>query len=667
MPLTMKHAVTRLRRLAATASTTQAYDNAYWIMAIMYNKGQQWGFVNPVGPDMRVRYMRNLTDPQRTDVRVTMNKIGEFVRQIKAETNPSTFSAARYKPSSGSVKHRLLAGLGGKLMHQHLEDIRAVDVYCEMNNARMVLGSCAVRRTLVTRDQRMFKHIVGGDITHRPLREFSVGWARAYPWEFLRDPAAVSLRPDQDENIICHYKPRTVQWVKERFPQFDATKTQTTMGQLMTYNRQIRAASGMVGNSQTADSKEPGVMVFECYFKEGNKWPYVLFAFGDPFGDDRDINPMAFMSNPFYGLPFHFFHYDEPVQMPWGRGIPHILMAAQDITNLGWTWLLRTMHAGAGKWLIEKNAVERSQRQLNSRIDMAIEWTRPTPQSSEPKFIAGPQPSPAAMTAIGLTPEWMQAAINVSPVQSGTTSKRGESGSAIEKKLQAAGVPLEDIRRRDERELSRLLRYTLYDMTDKKWFRPDIAERLLGPDVPKDQVRLLAREGARKAVGSVVIPSTTLRPKTKADTREVFTDLVERGVIEAVNAQWEMWKQNDVIVNSAMAASAEKQLDEIARMVAGAEPEVETADRHEYHIRQLQDFIDSSQWHNVSQEARDRINDHYTEHKVRLIQLSQIDAMGVENAQGQGPPAQGSPPAQPAEMPQLIPGEPAGSPQLAVA
>jgi len=663
--------MSRLTRLVQTSYTTQSYDNAYWMMAIMYEHGQQWGYVNPVGGEMRVRYLRNLTDPQRNDVRVTMNKIGEFVRQVKAETNPHSFQGVRYDPSSGSINHRLIANLGSKLMNQHLKDIRALEVYRDMNLARAVLGSCFIRRTLILRSERIFSQIVGGDIRKRPLREFSVGWARCYPWEFLRDPAAIGLRPAEEENIICHYKPRTVQWVKERFPNANV-ETQTTMGRLMTYNRQIRAATGMVGNARAANSTEPAVMVYEAYIKEGNAWPYTLFAFGDPFGAERVLKPMAFMPNPFFDLPIHMFHYDHPVQMPWGRGIPHILMNAQDLSNLSWTWMIRTMQAGAGKWLIEKGTVERPQRQLSNRIDKPIEWDRmgagaTSAQAQAPQFIPGPQPSQSAMNAITMAPDWMSKALNLSPVQQGITSKRGESASAIEAKLQQAGVPLEDLRREDELELARLLQYTLYDMTNKKWIRPDIVSKLLGPDVPGDHVRLLAREGTKEAVGGVSIPTTMLRPKTKSDTREMFSDLVVKQIVQAIDAQWEMWKQNGVVINTGMARSAEKQSDEIARMLAGADVDVTAADQHVYHIRQLQEYIDSPEWHNVPKKARQRITDHFAQHKVTMIEMSNIDAMGAENAQGMAPPAQGSPPAEMAGAPTMMPGGPAGSPEMAVA
>lgn len=671
MALDSKTAMERAQRLIASSWVTASYDNAYWMLAIMYEKGQQWGSVNNVTGQMNVAYLRNLTDPQRRDVRVTMNKIGELVRQVYAEINPPSFRGTKYVPASGSVDDRLIAGLSTRLMKQHIKDIRGLEVYRDVNRARTVLGTCGLRRTLRLRSMRLFGSIDSGDIMERPVKEYSVGWARVYPWEFMRDPAAVSLDVEQDENIICHFKPRTVQWVKQNFPGVEVT-SESTMGKLMTFNRQVRAASGMVGNSRVANSREPAVMVYECYFKDGNDWPHMLYAFGDPMGGDKQLKKIAFLPNPFYGLPFHFFHYERgAIQMPWARGIPHLLMASQDIMNLAWTWMLRTMQAGAGKWLIEKGTVERPQRALKNRIDEFIQWepakSASQAQAREPKFIGGPQPSASAMQVIAQTPDAMANALNLSPVQRGITSKRGESASAIEAKLSQAGVPLDDLRRDDELELERLFQATLYDMTNRKWIRQDIVRRLLGKDVPRNQVSLMVRKGTKEAVGSATVHPSTLRPRTKAEVKDDFGSLVDRGIVEPENAQWEMNLQSGINTNTGMSRAMDKQLDEIARMEAGADVHPAIADHHNYHIRAIMEYVDSPQWHNQPKAVRDRINNHFVEHKAAEMQMNQLEAMGPENAQEQGPPAQGSPPAQPAEVPTPVPGAAAAAPELAVA
>lgn len=671
MALDAETAMEKLQRLIASSWVTASYDNAYWMLAIMYEKGQQWASVNNVTGQMNVAYLRNLTDPQRRDVRVTMNKIGELVRQVYAEINPPSFRGTKYNPASGSVDDRLIAGLSSRLMKQHIKDIHGLKVYRDVNRARTVLGTCGLRRTLTLRGQRIFGSIEDGNIMQRPVKEYSIGWARTYPWEFLRDPAAVSLDIEEEENIICHYKPRTVQWVRDNFRGVEI-KTESTMGRLMTFNRQVRAASGMVGNSRVANSREPAVMVYECYFKDGNGWPDMLYAFGDPLGGDKQLKKIVFLPNPFFGIPFHFFHYERSsIQMPWARGIPHLLMASQDITNLAWTWLLRTMQAGAGKWIVERGTVERPQRALKNRIDEFIEFNpggaNNPAQAKAPTFIGGAQPSESAMQVIARTPEGMANALNLSPVQRGITSKRGESGPAIAAKLQQAGVPLDDLRRDDELELEKLFQATLYDMTNKKWIRQDIVRSLLGKDVPRTQVSLMVRKGTQQAVGSVTMHPSTLRPRTNAEVKEDFMSLVDRGVVDAQDAQWELNLQSGINTNTGMSRSMDKQMDEISRMEAGADVHPAIADHHNYHIRAIMEYVDSPQWHNQSQSVRDRINTHFVEHKAAELQISQLNALGAENAQEQGPPAQGTPPANPADIPLPVPGGAAAPPELAVA
>ena len=655
MALSQTQALEELKTVVKSAASTAAFDNAYWTMAILYNGGTQWGFVNRDGGQLQTRYLRNVTDPLRTDVRVTMNEIGKLTDKIRSEINPATISAS-YDAISGGADEMVISDLGGRMMKQHLLDIDALRTWRDANRARCILGTCGIRRTLALKNPRM--GFQKGGKAAMGLRDYTIGWSQTFPWEYIRDPSSVSLWPAKDEHIVVHFKPRTVKWIKQHFPDVEI-KDATPMGKLMDFYRSIRAASGLVGSARTADSKAPGLMFYEAHFKEGNEWNAVLYAYGEPEASGTTIKPAGFFPNPFYGLPHHFIHYDHPIQMPWGRGIPHILAQAQNLHNLGWTWILRSAQTSGGKWIIEKGTLEKPGRVLSNRMDEPIIWDRAgsgNNNAKEPHLAQGAAPSPAAMQLVSSVPTWMRDALNLSEVQSGITSKRGESSAAIRAKLEQAGVPLDDLRREDELVLEGLLLATLYDLTNPKWVRLDGVQALVGADVPREHVRTLVRFGTRKAIGSATVHPMMLRPRTKDQTRETFTGMVETGVIQAFDAVWEMYKQNKVVVNTAMANAIRKQLSELSRMVSGEDVEPAALDHHDYHVRALREYADRPEWHNFPKAVRDRIMDHWIGHLEAAQALAQIEAMGLgPQAPDQGSTGQGSPPAMP-EGPAAIPG-----------
>lgn len=648
---TLQTALQHANEQIAASEAMRSVDDTAWMMAMIYDNGNQWGYVESNDLSRRVKYIRNVVDPYRVDVRATMNKIHEEVIYYLSATNPREFGA--YFPEvEGDVVNGIIAGLGDRILGNYLPEIGALETYWEMNLARMTFGTAGIRLTLEPTSER---EVAPG----KPLRNYRIGWAPVYPWEFIRDPGSMSMRIEQNEDSLGYHAVRSTAWVKRHYGK--DIETEATVGGLMQYQKYIANTDALSRSSVVTDSKQKGVIVHEWYFKGyDGQWDQMLVAYEDIATGRGDLKPLHFGPSPFACFPFFFFHFDRLSQHRWSRGIPHILMAGQDIVNIAVTWMLRTMQAGTGRLIAEKGVLDLGPGGiLHNRIDKPIIWDRSEsdyPQLARaPEFSQPPQVNPAVTGLLNLMPEYMRKAINLTEVHRGQSSKRGESGVAIEAKLRSADVPLEHIRTSDEVTLGRLLHATFLTLADPRWMRSGQAIRLAGANTPRDHIDLLLRTDVKNAVNRVKILPSTLRPTTPGEAQEFFTGMVERQMMDPEDAKWEMMRQGKVHVSTRMARAYRNQMAEIPRLIGGAEVVPNIAEDHRYHMRTIREFLDNPDSRNLTDEARAHITNHYAAH-IKALKLSAM----IEQYQMEAPvPARGSPPAGP------MPGQPApqGAPE----
>ena len=670
MSLNEKQALKILTGQRDAHKVNRPCTETFWTLAIMYDSGKQWGYATTKHGRQHIRRLQNIVDPARSDVRVTMNTIHKDVRRITATLKPKRLKASSSAIGGSPLSH-VIAATCDQLLDEWGNQIGALTLLRDKTLPQCVLGSAIIRRTITTIGKSRDLFIDGRDKKLPPLnvRTFRYGWSLCYPWEILRDASANSIRFDRDEEFIAHFKPRTTAWIKRTFGV--DIETETTMGDLNRFQHQIFRAGGN-GGAHTGNSQDKGVLVYEAYFKDPSKivhpderknWAHVLFAWEDPKAAESEIKPIRFGPNPYYGQPFHMFTYDTQVQGPWARGIPHLQMQGQDLVNIAWTWSLRMMQQGSGKLMFEDGTVEKANRQFNNRLDQPITWKRLTNNTSAPTRLQPPQPNPLGMDVLSRTPGWMDEALNLTDVQRGVTSKRGESGEAVKLKLSEANVPLEDQRADDDMVLQDLLFSTLVDLTNPKLVRPDQLRELLGPGVPDEHLNMLLRNPIQEAIKTVNIHPTTLRWKTPAEHRDEITTLSERQIIPPEQAQWEMDKRG-VSVNTLLSQARRKQTTELQLMIEGGEAPVSIGDAHVFHIRTTDEFINSEHWFLLEQDVKDSILEHRINHKKASILEQQMDALGQQAiAPGAGP--EGSPPAATVEQPNLGPG--AAEPAINVA
>ncbi len=642
--LTLESAIERVTTTRDEYQSQRAYADALWVLQAAYDGGQQWGFLSAEAGRINIDRLPNIVDPGRSDVRLTMNYIHRDVKFLKSNLSPQRI-ASHCEARTGRVEDLIVRDVSDKLLERVIHDIDGLRILREMNLPRFVLGAMFVRRCMRQRRGPISLAAVGQE--QMSLKTPDYYWSLVFPWEVIREVTATSFRPERDESIFIHEKPRSVDWVKQNLGV--ELKTQTKLGDLIDQQSRIHARGGIGYGATLARSKQPGVLVYEAYIRDPDldtPWPWVLMAYSDPKGLGAAIKPIGpgLHRNPFYGLPFHGFGFDQQIQAPWPRGIPLLEMHAQNMLNLSMTWLMRIMQAGCGKWLYEKSTVEDPQKAFNNRLDQAIPWTRkagPDP-GMEPKWIAGPQINPAVIEMLRAAPRWMQDSLNLSEVQRGKTSPRGESGEAVREKLSAANIDIEDLRRDDELTISDLLYGTLADMTNPQSFRLDTAREIVGMDIPDDQIMTLLRNPVTRAITNVAVHPSTVRPTTPAEVQDQFTALATSMIIDPALAQWEM-DERGISVNGLLAGARRLQLMEIQSMTVGQDALVAMTDHHAYHRETIRRFLNSPTAMTIDPLARQRILEHDANHVRAMI----AEAQGLGAMQPPMPvqPGRPSPPA----------------------
>ncbi|HUU58113.1 MAG TPA: hypothetical protein VMZ50_01105 [Phycisphaerae bacterium] len=631
--LTVEQAVARIKEVEETYARTRAGWDAFWTMGVAYDGGSQWNYQTTEHGRNVINRLRNVIDPAREDVRVTMNLVHQAVVRKMGLLQPQKVACyAQARP--GRPQNRMAADIGDRLLRSFLDRGDGLAILREKDRHRCVLGTAIVRRTLSARAMRA---VAEGQV----LRDWDYGWAHVYPWEIIRDPSATTCRPERDEEIWIQCKPRSVEWIKRHWG-VDVTTT-TTIGELSDYQKQIFAAHGMTAGG-AADSKVKGVLAYEAYFKDaedmgegGGSWAWGLLGWRDPNRDGERVKPILFGRNAFHGLPYEVFTDDEYTQAMWGVGEPHLSMPAQDMVNIAWTWLLRVQQAGAGKVVFERGSVENQERAFDNNVMKPLEWIR-TPGGVAPTRMAPPQVSSVTPQIIAAGPVWLDKMLNLSDVQYGITSKRGESGEAVEAKLGAANMPIDQKRTDDRAQYERLLYGTLMDMTHPDRMRVDGAQAMLGPDVPRDQILVAMRVPFQESVASVVVHSSTVNPQTRAEVKEETSALHAAKLIDTRTAHWRL-ADHGIMLDPAMGDSKRKQDFEILMMMEGRDVDPANGDNDDYHIFVLRRFIDSPRWHDAEEDARDRILRHLALHQANQLQMAQL--FGAP----QGPSGAPSPPA----------------------
>jgi len=661
MAMSQEQALEEATKLRQSVRRARRRQDSVWALNMAYATNHQWSWIAQQGSSVRqVKRLREIINPDRTDVRVSLDLIHAPLKRTVAALKSQRI-AAIIRMAGGDTTAQTSHHVYNEALRAQLNAMGALKVWRSLQLPRCVLGTSLLRRQILTSGRPVTLPEDYWHETKKPLRlrKLEVRWARAQPFEILRDPTADDPDFNQNDNIIGHEKPRTLQWLKRNF-NVDV-QTESTMGDLMSYQDQLRSVTGWWWQGDHArDSRQGGVMVFEFFLRDPDAeedWAYHLMAYNDPKEEDDKLVPFHFGKNPFYGLPIHPLSYDTTVGGCWARGMPELLKPYQDIKNIAVTTIARTMiQHGYPRWVMEEGTVEDPSKAFTNRADQVLSWKR-NREWDKPPFRAVPPPhDPSATDLINMTSEEADRNVGVAPVMQGQMVKRGQAGKAYEAVIGQAEVPLNDLRKDDELTLNEALMGTLIDGIRLLRQRRDVAQGILGRAFSEDQIATALRQDPADLVEAVEVTPESLRHRTPREIRDDYAGAVKDQWMSPIDAQRQMLAQGDIVTNVVMADARQKQQIELETMLAGGEAKVNAAEDHATSEWILQRFCSSPRYLALPEEIQLKIQKHWAQHKQAALGVLAFEQSLMQAGQPAGQPsAPGGPAGQPEEAGAVAP------------
>lgn len=636
MPMEQAIALKKAQDTLEASETVRMNYEALCGLWMAYAYGSQWAGLGAGGTGgQNLNQLRTITSANSTDVRFAMNQIGARIVKLDSRLKVKTLTS-RAEPATSSVEDYISARVADARLKHHLTNAKGKRMLRRASLWRLVLGSVVVRRCMAQVGKSVQVFDRDGKVSVNPrtgndrqLRKFRHSWAVCAPYEFIRDPSAMTMDFD-DEDIIGHEKPRTVEWLQRKYG--TVVKTEVTMGSLLEFHRFLHAATGNAMNGGFSMSKAKGLMFSEWFFKdpEGNdEWDTWMLAYrttGGPDAEDRKLRVIRFGPNPYAGLPLHHMWYNPKLISPWGQSIPEILMQAQDALNVAYTMSIRAMIMHAmPKWRAEANSlVDKYEHAFSNRTDVPIIY-RAGIQHRPDRLPPAPI-SPEVHNIVNQTSDWFDKLMNMSPVQQGQAVARGEAAAAYQIRRDSADTPITGVIDEDEDTINELLTGTLYDisLTDSlKTLQKD-----LGGQFTASQIALFKSTDTRKLISGVKVAPNSLAPKTPEEMRTEALDAVNSQMVDAVTARRSLLVRGHIGMDAKEEAAYHKQMAEVKMLLDGEAVEVYLGQDHSMHMYVMSLEQESPQYPSYSPEQRAALQEHWFEHKQMETIIQRLEAEG---------------------------------------
>ncbi len=591
-------------------------------------------------------------------IRVSIPKILPRVEKIQSKLRVPRLDFM-VEPASGAANDHQAAQVASARLRLFCDGANTTKALNMANWWRVAFGSIVIRRHMTPRGPGVVVRDMSGQPLGDPnnpqtVRSFNYGWSIVPTFEIIRDPAARS-QDFSEEDLIGHEKPRTLEWLDRNFPslKYARPETQTTMGQLTQFQRFMASATGERFGYDFSQSEAKSVMVSEWWFQDPSApdgtWPYHLMAYRvyDGQSEQQKLRPLQFGRSAYHGLPLTHYWYTPQLIGPWGMGVVERSIALQDTANMARTILFRAMYwHGTPKYVIEQNSLaDPPERSLSPdpRIPIVVmKGATKMPQ----RLNGGPIDQNTLFFAQGNDAE-MDQTLNMSPIQSGLSSKRGEAGKALELKLGQADTVLDAITGFDELADNQLLTGTLFDIIRSEPLR--VMQHLLSNRFPANHIMALKAQDVGRTLIGVKVKPDSLRAKTPAEAREDYAADITVGLIDAATARMDRYQRFGVIADSNESAALDRQKSEIGMILAGQKVQAEWGHNHPAHIRVLDGETESPAWDSYSEQQKNDLRAHRAEHWG--LQTATAQVMQQLNPQQQGGPQQQAIPAETGQEP----------------
>lgn len=537
-PRELMEMVSQIRRDHSAIRRRIAMQNC---ICLAYANGRHWQDVgNDRNGDANVSSWQEDWDLRSTEMRVTDNRIGPLLRQIRATTNASGVQARVRRPNHVRDFNCTEKARSAELLLNGIEKPAAMTkAYRAASSLRWATGSALMVLRTVRKTSRLSADVVTNpDGTPVEIDDSWIRWRRAALTDLIWDPS--NLSPDLDDHEILVLEQAVTQKTFER--EFGPVerwgidpKSLPKMGTIAPhYTAAANVAGSSIYGAYAASSQTPAlrlITVCECgpdsapgrfpccwhiidtsaSVAATNDLHGTVVNWDNPYGQYGDIG------RPFVKLDG--FRRDDSVD---AVGVPGVLMTHNDLLNIARSIQFQQMVSVVhGHWLVDSRAANKDEftNSLNQGIGGVLSWNSNGGTTPMPTFVH-PQPPDQTWPIIGAD----LAQTMMSQVHQ-TQQSLGVAKTHVPQEVQMAmlensGVVIDQVVMADTDEIATMLRVTLGSMQraiakggsalgylrDQHGFSKedvlnvlDIDPDMLGLDVRPEQSSLVARSVSQRA------------------------------------------------------------------------------------------------------------------------------------------------------------------------
>jgi len=612
---------------------------------LTYMFGSQWAKVMIQGQNWNSIQLPRQTDPERPQVRVTVNQLRTNVTKFLSKLRMPTIKDLVFEPQSESNEDRDVAQVGTYLLQNVVADAGATDAVMDLcKRWLLITGSTVAKQTL----RKTADPVIMRDPFGKPVGEWQMRRVEAdmvVPTELSLDPANAHHDLAKHEWII-HSEPRSADWIKDVYGV--RIEDKVTMGQLMKENTRISMATGRQFFAPQADeSKTPAGMVHEMYYNtESQPRGFPSLSVWCPQVKEGNRDTLLFHGkSPYPDNPFLKLDMFPILANSWGQGLVDQGVDVQDMMNIAWSMVVNHI-------IFQSNnpvEVERGSFDAKELLELIRNRQRGF-VIREPGAAPAQRLSPVPLgqgtaLALGQVKDLLRNLMYVEDPVFGQTSKRGESGRAMLAKLGEATSVMQDVAEMITKKLPLFL--TSFTDTVSSMIRPDQMLNMLQERFTEEQIaNWVSREPKLKQL-SAEIKINDVLVRTPAEVKADLLADVQVGILDPVQARHEYYLETGKGLDSSESLALEYARRETFRILEGTEAEPRKHEDHLAHLAQHRRLLNSPQRDRYPPESLDRLELHMEKHELFLVQQQTPMA----------PEAGGELPPEPPQMP------PEGTPQ----
>lgn len=631
---TEKEVTTFLEEMMVAAMPTALKDRVHWAVQQLYFEGKQWARQASTASDPRIRILKNIMDPSRPDVRVTLNLVTSTTRKIDSKVSPNDIPFEFQPAGSSCPEDHILADLAECYMRKKMEAVDFLSTYDWSSFQRCILGTHLIKAVYRS-----------GPEDENGYQDRNWTLCNVDPWQITLDPA--NHNPDIAEHhqwVIHTYVMPTSQ-LNARFK--TNIESLGDYGQLAVESSFYNTLSGEPVSTTARDSKTPANLIHELYYgDEPGKYTHLYIMVRTKEGKLQMIWPSGDVRtpSPWPGLPFLKLDLWPRSSSPWGKGVPGELINVQDIQNLSVTNLMRYLvHGSWFKWIAPKNALTTESRKaiLNNKMGGLIEYNQ-TYDQPKIDIVRPPELPKTAPNLLAMMPNLADKYSGLSDLAWGDLQAR-QPFKAVNSAMEAGDSIISNTVKRDALRLKRfLMTLTYFPVVHKTVFE---VEKYVGKEFTPEQIALFLMQDPNEPTISTVIVPGSLMPKTPRQIMQEQLTWLQSGVLDRFDLRFNLFKTTGMAISSTDEDSLRLAMEENRKMMRGEPIQAWPHDQHEIHylVHQMA-YNNRATRFRLGGEVMNLLSQHMTEHEEAL-QVKQMATATNGTASGGRTSGQSAPDA----------------------